>query len=278
MKNPTYKKHKSTSVISALVVSIILISSFISSVYAQTSLSRVVDNAELLSDSEQLLLEDMISDIATEYEFDVVIVTTNSTEGSSIVEYADDFFDFNGYGYGEDYDGILFALDMGERNWAISTTGYGLSAFTDYGTDLIGEKVSSYLSDGDYSLAMETFVSMVEQFLVQAESGASYDVGNSYKSVIELMIPYFVVLGLSLIITIIIMASMKSRMKTLKRANIAKEYIKDGSFNLRNSRDRFLYSNVVKVAKQTSNSGGKGGTSSHRSSSGSSHGGSHGSF
>ena len=77
---------------------------------------------------------------------DVVIVTVASIEGKTATEYADDYFDYQGYGYGEKSDGILLLVGMKERVWAISTHGsLGISAFTDAGLDYIKEDVQFQL-------------------------------------------------------------------------------------------------------------------------------------
>ncbi len=61
----------------------------------------------------------------------------NSTDGKDINSYADDYFDENGYGIGSQYDGALFILDYIGREMAISTSGYGITVFTDYGIDYV---------------------------------------------------------------------------------------------------------------------------------------------
>ena len=66
-------------------------------------------------------------------------MTVKSLEGKTATEYADDAFDYDGYGLGEDKAGILFLVDMGDRNWATSTHGYAITAFTDAGLSYIEE-------------------------------------------------------------------------------------------------------------------------------------------
>ena len=62
---------------------------------------------------------------------DVIVVTVASLDGKTAESYADDYFDFNGYGLGQDRDGILLLLSMEDRDWAISTHGFAL--FPRYG-------------------------------------------------------------------------------------------------------------------------------------------------
>lgn len=71
-------------------------------------LPRLIDGADLLTDSEEAKLLERLDEISEKYQTDVVIVTNYSLEGKTSTAYADDFFDYNGYGFGENADGILF--------------------------------------------------------------------------------------------------------------------------------------------------------------------------
>lgn len=62
---------------------------------------------------------------------DVVVVTTNTLVKKTVQEYADDIYDYGNFGYGQDKDGILLLISLGEENDCyISTCGYGITAFT----------------------------------------------------------------------------------------------------------------------------------------------------
>ena len=78
---------------------------------------------------------------------------------------------------------------------------------------------------------------------------------------------------------------MKKGMKTTRTQNQAHNYIKEGSFNLTNAQDIFLYSHIsrqrIQVDNDRSSGGGHsggGGSSTHVSSSGTTHGGGGGKF
>jgi uncharacterized protein len=259
-----------------LILSIFALSLCISNTaYAATD--RVVDEANILTDSEEDALRNEIKEIEEIYSFDVVIVTVEDSSEYDVVAAADDYFDYHGYGYGTDGDGILFYVNMRTRNWAISTKGYGLVAFTDYGTDKIGEVCSSYLSDASYYSAFEKYVDLSSAFLKEAENGKVYDVNHTYKSMSDYIKRILIVCLISLVISAIVIGIMKSKMKTAVSQPYAKAYVKEGSFKMTRDRDSFLYFHVTKTPIPKSTSSG-GGTSSHSSSSGSSHGGSHGSF
>ena len=242
-------------------------------------LPRIVDNAELISQSEEQMLNDKINDIISKYDFDVVIVTENSIGDYSPMEYADDFYDYGGYGANSAGDGVLLLISMADRDWWISTKGYGITAFTDYGIDKAGEIITPDLSAADYDAAFEKFLSVTDEYLKEAKAGTPYDIDNKYMTSSDktktLLISIGIGLGIGLIAAIIVAFVLKSQLTFVKFEYAAKNYEVNGSFKLNRQNDVFLYRNVTKTRK-AENSGG--GSSTHRSSSGSSHGGGGGKF
>lgn len=75
-------------------------------------LPRLVDDADLLTDSEEQELNTELDEISEKQQCDVVVVTENSLDGKSAQDYADDFFDYNGYGYGDEDSAVLFLIGM----------------------------------------------------------------------------------------------------------------------------------------------------------------------
>ncbi|MDI9489773.1 MAG: TPM domain-containing protein [Clostridiaceae bacterium] len=245
-------------------------------------LPRLIDGADLLTDSEEAKLLERLDEISEKYQTDVVIVTNYSLEGKTSTAYADDFFDYNGYGFGENADGILFLLSMEERDWAISTTGSGIQTFTDAGLEYIVDEFISDISDAKYAQGLNKYLDLVEKFLKQAATGKPYDVGNMPKKPLAwYFLPITLVGGM--LISYMIVSGMKSKLKTVKRQAAADDYVRHESFRLNDRRDLYLYSHVSRTARPTesSSSGGgsrSGGSRTHSSSSGRSHGGSRGKF
>ncbi|MBE6657313.1 MAG: TPM domain-containing protein [Ruminococcaceae bacterium] len=235
------------------------------------SMPRLVDGADLLSDSEEAELLSMLDEISARQMLDVVIVTTNTLEGKSAMAYADDFFDYNGYGFGSSYDGVLLLVSMEDRDWWISTSGYGITAFTDYGITCLSDQFLPDLGNGFYADAFETFARGCDEYITLARNGTPFDVGS------EPFDPgssFLIAAVIGLIAALIVVSSMKAQLKTVRQQN-AGSYLKDGSFQLTESREMFLYRNVHRTVKQESSSGG---SSTHRSSCGRSHGGGGGKF
>ena len=246
---------------------------------SKVSKDYVVDNADLLIQTEENELSKKLQDISDELQFDVVVVTTNSTGSKTATEYADDYFDYNGYGRGSNNDGALFLVDMGDRKWAISTSGYGIEAIVDSALDDMEEEIVPYLKSGDYDGAFNEFADLTYDIVNDAKNGKSYSnsttsTTKNHKNIgTNLIVAFSIGAGISLIIILVY----RSKLKPVKFQKEAKEYIVPGSFNLRRSDDVFLYFNITKVPIPKNNDSDDSG-SFHSSSSGSSHGGSSGSF
>lgn len=225
---------------------------------------RVIDNADLLTSSEEAILEESIAEIADEYTFDIVIVYVDDIGNRSPRSYADDFFDYNGYGYGSSRDGILLLVSLDRQDWQVSTSGSGEDYFRDAALDHIEDEVIPYLSDGDYYSAAQRFISLTES-VISGDFAESRSDG--FPFVAELII-----LALSLILAFAIAFAVKRSMNTARKQTGASRYADPQGVDLSLARDTYLYSTVTKVKIETNSSG------SHRSSSGRSHGGRGGKF
>ena len=242
----------------------------------------VVDQAYLLDYQEVSKLSTKLTEISQRQGLDVVVLTVPSLYGESPQDYADNFFDFNGYGQGPDHDGVLLLINMEERDWHISTTGYGIYAITDAGLEYMSERFLKHLSSGNYAQAFNTYADLVDDFVTQAKTGKPYDVDNLPKEPFSLLwLPASGLLGFA--VAWLVTTLLKGQLQSVQPRFDAREYMRNDSFALTKSQDLFLYRNVSRQArpKPTSSSSGfkgGGGSSSHRSSSGRSHGGGGGKF
>ena len=242
---------------------------------------RMNDSAEVLTEDENTKLEASLEELSVRQSFDVVIATIDSLEGegcTSMEEYADDLYDHCQFGYGENRDGVLLLVSIGDRKWHISTCGYGITAFTDAGIQYLGEQMTPDMADGDYAAAFRTFIQWTDAYVTAAREGHPYDVDNMPKK------PFSIVyLGVALLIglvtALIVTGVMKSRLKSVAPQRDAADYVRQGSMKLTNQRDLFLYRDVHRTERpKASSSDDSGGSSTHTSSSGTTHGGGGGSF
>lgn len=185
----------------------------------------------------------------------MVILTVSSTNGEDTMNYADDYYDYNGYGYGKNKDGILLLISFEPREIWISTCGKGIKVFND--VDSLIDTFYSDVTAGDYSSACKTFANSVDSKL------------NSFSMRPIILIPIALVIGF--IISSVIISGYKSKLKSVRFKAEATNYEVANSLILANRADNFLYSNVVRTPKPQNNGSSGGGT--HVSSSGTSHGG-----
>lgn len=232
---------------------------------------RLVDNADYLTDSEETALLNRLDEISTRQGLDVVIVTIPALYGEDITAFADDFYDENGYAP----DGILLLISDYDREWAISTAGYGITAFTDAGQEYMTNQFVDALSEGQYSVAFNTYADLCDTFITQAKTGKPYDVESLPKATFNVAINLLISFGIGLIAALLVTGSMKRKLKTVHAQAAASQYVKPGSMNITEAREMFLYRQIHRQKRESTKSGG---SSTHTSSSGRTHGGSKGSF
>ena len=275
-------KKKTWHMLSALLcLFILMLPAKASSIPAERQKPLLVDDAGLLTTEESTALLEKLEEISQRQQNEVAVVTVNSIDGKTAQAYADDYYDYNGYGYGENDDGILLLISMGERKWAISTYGYcHLTAFTDAGISYISNEFQRKLSSGKYAQAFDCFADLCDQFLTQAKEGEPYDTDNLPKgSVAFVWLPIDIIIGC--IIAFFRAQGKKKRLKTVRKKVSARDYIVQGSLKVRTGRE-ILLNRVVSSrdisSSDSSSSGSSGGSSTHTSSSGETHGGSSGKF
>ncbi len=245
---------------------------------AANGLPRVVDWGDLLSDGDEADLAATLDEISERQQVDIVVVTVDSLEGQSAMAYADDFYDYNEYGFGEERDGILFLISMGDRAWHISTSGYGITAVTDAGLEYMSEAFVDDLSGGDYLAAFTTFAEMCDDYITQARLGEPYDVDHLPQEPFDPLWTFIISLGIGFLAALIVTGIMKGELKTVGSQARADDYVKRGSMNLTKTNDLYLYSHIDRRERKEEEPRDSGGSNTHTSSSGRTHGGGGGTF
>ena len=255
-------------------VFLFVFSSFIT-VGAVSTSPRLVDKANILTISEETELLALLNEISERQQVDVVIVTVSSLNGKTPRAYADDFYDLYNYGFGAKKDGVLLLIAMESHDWYISTSGYGIKAFTDAGLEAMEKFFVSDLSKGEYVSAFTTYAEWCDNYITEAKNGTPYDVGHMPRGKYNFGKSILVSLVIGFAVAFITTGIMRAKLKTVRFKAGAADYLKKGSFELTRSNDIYLYKNVTRKVRPKNDSGG---SSTHRSSSGRSHGGRGGKF
>lgn len=250
---------------------------------------RVYDYADVLTDEEEDKLRERIALAEARTQCDLVIVTINesiidycgyeyNTDANwedSMMNYADDFYDQNCYGYDKVHGDGALLLD----NWYLegtsesqagswlSTCGAVYDRYSTYMIDDLLDEVYYGLDYGTYRAYLE-YIDHIERYM-------------SSDSEKVPLIPFgacFVVALIPAIIFVAIHLKSKEGNKTTNQSTYV-DVQKSGNTVFKERRDELIDKRVTSVRIQTS-SGGSGGGSrssgrggSHRSSSGVRHGG-----
>ena len=248
----------------------LLVISLVLPVYADFQNPSIVDDAEYLMQSELSYLSKELDKVREKYSFEVAIYTESDMTSDIAQASADDIYDYNGYGVGENDDGIMLYICRDTREYHFTTHGKGLEYFNSNGLKHLESKVVPYLSEDDYYKAFEAYIETIDELLQMAKDGKPYNEKQySTKYLIGVIIAALLI---PLLVAYLMMNKKLKKMKTAEENDYAENYIKPGSMKLSVSRDLFLYSRITKTERPKSSSG------THTSSSGRTHGGRGGSF
>ncbi len=226
---------------------------------------KVYDFADLFTDEEEQQLYQKITDYINKYNMDLAVVTINTNNKKSPREYADDFYDYNDFGINNTKDGILFLIDMDNRQIYMSTTGYAIKMYNDNRIDSSLDKVYQYMSDNNYYQGVASYIDVISEY---AESGLPSDEDNQMTTGEMLLYSS----GISLIITFIIMYVLINKNKLARKATTAKQYLDKNDMIINNMGDMLIHTHTDRTKIEHDSSSG-GGSSTHTGSSGQSHGG-----
>jgi len=268
---------------------------------------HIFDLADLLTDEEELKLETIFDGISSGNSIAISVVTSLNTGSKDIQTFADDFFDENGLGFGDGDDGVMLLLSMAERDWYVITAGEGILAMSDVSIDIAMENVLVYLGNGDYYDAFECFAwncdTQITAYFTQPKESDQDDFDDpiyydgGYPTEYEY---YFeksdgmgiwgivaIAAAVSLIAALVTTGAMKRQLISVRPQYGAESYVRHGSFTVSESRDIYLYTNVIRtpIPKDDDHHGsgyhhgsGNSGGGVHISSGGVSHGGHGGKF
>lgn len=136
---------------------------------------RVFDGAGLFSRDETIALEEMIADVRDETGFDAAVMTTDDAQGKSTRMYAADRYDELDLGVGSDRSGVLFLIDMDNREIYLLTSGKAIRIFTDERIDAILDEVYVDARNGDYAACAETALENVAWYAQQGIVSGQYN-------------------------------------------------------------------------------------------------------
>lgn len=125
----------------------------------------VIDEANLFTETEETMLRGKIDSFIAQYNTDFVILTIDDDMDKTSMTYADDYYDNNGYGKGEDRSGLLVLINMDEREVWISTTGYMIDILNDRRIEIMLDDIYEYLVEGEFYEAVSGLPEVVGDYI-----------------------------------------------------------------------------------------------------------------
>jgi uncharacterized protein len=173
---------------------------------------------------------------------------TVPTSDGSIDTFVEDVYDSMNMGCGENRDGVLLLVCIDSREYRILSNGYAGEAIGIDQIDAISEAIVSNLSDGDYADAFITFADNCAYYLDGYLNGFPFNAGKNLV----------VALIIGVVAGVIVAFVLKKQLKSVRQQKQANVYTKSDSMQITASRDLFLYREVSKTKKASTNSSGSG--------------------
>ncbi|NLB17901.1 MAG: TPM domain-containing protein [Syntrophomonadaceae bacterium] len=249
--------------ITALFISIMLLTFAMLLPVHAADFDLVADGVGLLSEDEYFELNELAWDITEEYQCEVSIVIIDDNDGDDAMEVAKSIYEDYNYGYGEDKSGLMLFLSMEERDYAIIAYGYGNTAFTDHGKDVLLERhLLPLLGKDEYYDSFRIYLNQTANYLKMARDGTPFDIDTdevlaAEKAKSSFWIRLAVVILVPLLIAGLICLIFLSQMKTAVKQRKADYFIPEGGFNLTRRIDQFLFRTETRTQiEKKSSSGG----------------------
>ncbi len=224
---------------------------------------RLIDNANIFSDSEEKSLNKMISKMKEKFGYDFVILTEDEINssyeyysgilGNSYTsQYLDDYYKYNGYGTGENFSGAMLYINKSGDYYNSAYNFFG--DCESFNTSEVMGKFSTDLDD--YLYYKDECYKAAKNFLNHTSTvlrGKSLFIASDFENAL-------IVGGIGgAIVALIVMFICKRKMKTVKKAKDANRYVTN--FDITRNCDIYLNTTTTRKKIETSSSSGGGGSS-----------------
>ena len=214
---------------------------------------RVVDEADILTDSEEATLDTKLAAIEQSHKVRILIGTMKSTDGIVLGKIANNIVDeISG---DADSGTIVLLLSMKERDWYISTDNKMRVRITDTkGVEYLSGEFLPELKENKYAAAFTTFAATTDEMLTYYEKeGEPYDPANAFN-----LMALGIALACALILGGTIYYMLYEYESNVTFAAEADAYLNHDSFRLTQNEDNFLYTTVTRKTKEKSSSSSSG--------------------
>ncbi|MCM3739825.1 TPM domain-containing protein [Oceanobacillus luteolus] len=216
---------------------------------ALADVQRIYDHADLLTDEQVQELEKQAANYFEEWNTDFIIITTEDTNGKTIMKYMQDFTDELKDEFNRQEDNMaVITIDMDSRMVDIAGFGIAEKYIDDERIELILDHVTPYFSQGDYYKAFKLFFEKADEYL-DIRPGVNPE-SVFFNTFFQLAVA--VVLAA---IIVFLMAYTSGGRVTVTSGT----YLNRSSSRIISKRDRYLRKTVTRRKKPSANNNGGGG-------------------
>jgi len=222
--------------------------------YHNNGSPRLVDYADIFSSEEEARINAKLAEMKTTHSADFVVVTDNSSYNMSHGMYAADFYDYGGYGVGDNYSGavMFICMETGNRGWWCAGTGDVEKYFTEKNVNIMDDAMEPYMIDGEYADGVLAYFDKLDYLLTN---------GKFPLSATQITAIAVVSAIIGLVGGLINLGRVSSTMNTVQTAVKAGQYLEPQSMIIRNANDTLTNTHTTKVFISSERSGGGGGSS-----------------
>ncbi len=223
--------------------------------------ASLVDNAGLLNAPQHREVLQVLQKMEREQDIRIAVVTMSSIGNASPKSVADKLID-NVYNDGKNGNMVLLQV-IDQRQWYISTDAK-LKDVTGTGSavNYMSKAFTQQLSKGDYVGAYKTYAARANDLLAYHKEHGK-PVTQKEEPLVNEPALVFALFG-AFIFTKSVRKSLINSMSNVREAAAADAYLDERSFELTDSSDTYMYSNVVAVPRARGNgSHGGGGSGGH---------------
>ena len=232
----------------SLIMIMSVMSPFLGVISASAEANKIylVDEPEKLSEEQFDELSRKLDSISETYGYDIAVVICNGTNGLSTKGYA-----MNKYAdMGFTKDGMMLVIDDLGGEYFIRPEGKFRDYMSEDALDYIESSILPALKDEDFNEASHAFANTVEELYALEKDGKQFRKPFKWGSSI------LIALGIGILVALIVTAVFKSQLKSVQKQLRAESYVRNGSMNVTESNDLFLYHNLIRVPRPKNSSGG----------------------
>ncbi len=235
------------------------------SVFAGNS-AYVIDEAELLSASEEKRLSEKASDLSFAAGIGVYIVTTeNYTKyASDIHEASVTLYESHDLGIGNGKNGIMLLLSMNDRDYYLLSHGEDANyAFNDAAKDFLANGFLEEFRNDDWYDGFDDYLIKSSYAIEVAEEGTP--LGTEEDAMEVNVIGIFISFILALIVSFFICHALKKKMLSVAEQQRAASYIAKNGVDITTREDRYIRTTVSRTRIVRNNNNSRSGGSSRSS-------------